>query len=438
MKNFQRGYSLVELSVVLLALGVVLIGITLYWQQTEGVRVKASQTSLQQQTKDAAMGFMYARYRLACPAVDTGGVENCGAAPNLNSVGFVPWRTLGMANPAAGFLRYGVYRVPNTTFANLDQDLAVARDRMNPLRVRTPNPVPQNGPVPNGNSPPAPNAVENFLGETYSGNWATPLNATCIASNPTPCPPTATSSAANMIDICLALDGVAARDVAPATALGVNFAGTRRPAAFVIAAAGMLDADANGNAFDGLNASASNAAPTFEANSREMSSTYDDQVIVVSALELSSLHSCGGGLAAASHSHMNAATAGFMMERAYYDFRDQLGVQIALATADTAAAVAGVLAAAAGVVAASGEIVSATGDTTFSAGVRSFQIGMAVAATVVAAIGGVAAIAATALAASGAIAAGIAWTDFATNTTDMTILATSIANNALIADAIGF
>ena len=438
VKPTQRGYSLVELSVVLLALGLVLIGITLYWQQTESVRVKATQSSLQQQTKDAAMGFMYARYRLPCPAVDAGGVENCGAAATPNAVGFVPWRSLGMANPAAGFLRYGVYRVPNAAAPNLDQDLTVARDRMNPLRVRTPNPVASNGAAPNSNSPPAPNAVENFLGHTYSGNWAAPLNADCVASNPTPCTANVTSSAANMIDMCLALNGLASENLAPATALGVNFTGTRRPAAFVIASAGMLDADADGNAFDGLNALASNAAPTFEASSREVSTTYDDQVTVVSALELFSLHSCAGGLAAASHSHMNAATAGFMMERAYYDFRDQLGVQILLATADVAASAAGVASAAGGVVAGAGEIISATGDTVLSAGARSFQIGMAIAATVVAAIGVVAAGVSVGLAASGLIAAGVAWGDFAANTTEMTNLAISIGNNALIADAIGF
>lgn len=437
MKLMQRGYSLVEVSIVLLALGLVLIGITLYWQQTESQRVKAVQSSLQQQTKDAAMGFMYARYRLACPAVDAGGIENCGTAAAPNAVGFVPWRSLGMANPAAGFLRYGVYRVPNAA-ANLDQDLTVARDRMNPLRVRTPNPVPANGTAPNPNRPPAPNAVENFLGHTYSGNWAAPLNTDCVASNPMPCTANVTSSAANMIDMCLALNGLASENLVPITALGVDFAGTRRPAAFVIASAGLLDADADGNAFDGLNALASNAAPTFEANSREVSTTYDDQVTVVSALELFSLHSCAGGLAAASHSHMNAATAGFMMERAYYDFRDQLGVQILLASADVVASLAGTASAAGGVVAGAGEIISATGDTILTAGARSFQIGMAIAATVIAAIGVAAAIVSTGLAAAGFIQATAAWGAFATNTTEMTNLAISIGNNALIADAIGF
>jgi prepilin-type N-terminal cleavage/methylation domain-containing protein len=438
MKTAQRGYSLVELSVVLLALGLVIVGLAMYWQQTEGLRVKAVQASVQQQAKDAAVGFMYARYRLACPAIDANGLEDCGSAANLNAVGFVPWRTLGMANPAAGQLRYGVYRAPNATDAHLDQDLGAAKDRMNPLRARTPNPAPTNGRAPNGNTPPAPDPAENLLGHTYSGNWNAPLNTNCIASNPVPCPATATSSSANMIDMCLALNRIAGQSAAPAGSLAVSYASGRRPVAFVIASPGLLDADANGNAFDGLNASASNASPTFEPNSREASSNYDDQVMVVSALELFSLHSCAAGLAAISHSHMNLATSGFMMERAYYDFRDQLDVQVLLAGADVAASLAGTAGAAAGVVAGATEIVAATGDTTLSAGARSFQIALSIAATVVAGIGVAAALVATGLSAAGLVEAQAAWDGFAANTTAMTTLATSIANNALTADAFGF
>jgi hypothetical protein len=438
MKTSQRGYSLVEVAVVLLALGLVLIGITLYWQQTSSLRVKASQSSLQQQAKDAALGFMYARYRLACPARDAGGVEDCGTAPALNAVGYVPWRTLGMSDPSAGFLKYGVYRVPNSTSAHLDQDLAVSRDRMNPLRTRTPNPRPSNNRAPNSNTPPAPSPAENLLGHTYSGNWALPLNTNCVASNPMPCSASASSSDSNMIDICLALNNVAAQSAPPASALAVNYAGARRSAALVIAAAGMLDADADGNAFDGLNALASNTAPTFEASSREMSASYDDQVTAVSALELFSMYSCAAGLASASHGHMNVSTSAFMMERAYYDLRDQLDVKVRLADADIAATTATGLAAGAQVTAAISEGLSASGDAVQSLGGRSFQIGLAVAAGVAAGIAVGAAVATIVITAQGKIDADKAWNDFATVTTQMTDLAISIANNALLADAVGF
>ena len=146
MKQHQRGYSFVEVGIVLVALGLVLVAASLYWQQSAGLKVKAMQSSLQQQVKDAATGFMYARYRLACPALDANGVENCGSAASPNSVGYAPWRTLGLTDPRAGQIRYGVYREANATDAPLDRDLAVAKDRMNPLRVRTPSPKPSNGP----------------------------------------------------------------------------------------------------------------------------------------------------------------------------------------------------------------------------------------------------------------------------------------------------
>ncbi len=435
MKQQQRGYSLVEISVALVALGIILIAATLYWQQSAGLRVKAIQTSLQQQVKDAATGFLYARYRLACPAVDANGVESCASG---NAVGFVPWRTLGLSDPTAGQMRYGVYREANAVDAHLDRDLAAAKDRMNPLRVRTPSPKPRNGPVPNSNSPPAPSPNTNLLGHTYSGDWNAPLNASCIPSDPVPCSATATSNSANMVDVCLALNGIASLDNATAAQLAVNIGGSRRPAALVIAAPGLLDADADGNALDGLNALASNAAPTFEANSKVISTTYDDQVMAVSALELFSSYSCAAGLAAISHGHMNVATAGFMTERAYYDFRDQLGVQVALAAADIAANLAGVSAAVGSVITATGEGLSAAGDTAFSAGARSFQIGLAIAAGVLGIASGVLAGISTGLAETGLIEAGIAYGEFADVTAAMTELAIVIGNNALLADAIGF
>ena len=138
MKHRMMGFTLVELSMVLLALGLILPGAVIFWQLSERHRVTAVQTDAQQQSRDAVVGFLHANYRLPCPAANTLGVEDCAAT---RQVGFVPWRSLGLPRPQAGGLRYGVYRAPSAAgaaTAPLDQDLAVARDRMNPLRVRTP------------------------------------------------------------------------------------------------------------------------------------------------------------------------------------------------------------------------------------------------------------------------------------------------------------
>ncbi len=438
MKKHTQGYSLIEIAVVLTALGIILIGATLYWQQSFGARAQVVQSSLQQQARNAVTGFLYANYRLPCPSADALGMESCGTSAAPHAVGFLPWKTLGMSGPELGQLKYGVYR-DATVNPSTDKDLATLRDRMQVLRTATPSPRPTNGEAPNAGSPPAPSPTLSLVGYSYSGDWTNPLNASCNASvDPSCATPSAGSSSVNMIDICLSLHSVSQLTSAGAGRVAVNLAGSRLPVAFVVVAPGLLDADANGDRFDGLNASATNALPTFEASSRPSSPTYDDQVAGVSAQELFSQLSCGAGLSAISHGHFNVATSGLMFERALYDYRDQLDVQVALAQADVAASLAGTFSAAASIVAGAGEIVSATGDTVLSAGARSFQIGLSIAATVVAGLGTVAAIASTVLSGLNLTTAQNAWNDFASNTTAMTDLAISINQNALLADAIGF
>ncbi|GAB3359685.1 MULTISPECIES: type II secretion system protein [Giesbergeria] len=436
MRRRMAGFTLVEISVALLALGLILPGAVVYWQLSERQRVSASQANVQQQARDAVVGFLHANYRLPCPAADALGVESCTEGTGLRQVGFVPWRTLGLPRPEAGALRYGVYR-EDSAVAHEDRDLAAIKDRMNPLRVRTPNPTPQNGNAPNANAPPVPSVAAGLLGATQSGDPANPLNTACNAANSPPCPLGGAQSV-NQIDVCLALNTASEALVAPAGQLAVNMLAGRRPVAFLIAAPGLLDADGNGQNFDGANASASSSAPTFEAPGMAVSNAYDDVVLAASHAELFSELQCAGALSAASHAHFNAATGAFVLERALYDYRDQLYVSVKLAEADVAAAGAGVAGAASGVLDAAKEMLSATADTTMSVGARSFQIGLAAAGIVAAAAGGVAAGLAMADSISSLAEAEDVHSDFATRTTAMTNLAISVNRNTLTADALGF
>jgi hypothetical protein len=218
----------------------------------------------------------------------------------------------------------------------------------------------------------------------------------------------------------------------------VQFDTQRRPVAFVVVAPGLLDADGDGKSLDGDNASASDANPTFEAASKAISDQYDDQVLAASHAELFAELNCAAGLSATVHSHFDAAIGAFVMERAMYDYRDQLYINIKLAEADVASAAAGVLSAAAASVDAGQAVVSATGDAFASAGARSFQIGLAAAGVVLAVIGDAAAVASVSMAAISLASAQQTHTDFATRTTAMTDLSISINQNALTADAIGF
>ncbi|UCV00913.1 type II secretion system protein [Acidovorax radicis] len=436
MKRRMQGFTLVEISVILLALGLILPGAIVFWQLSERQRVTTVQVDAQQQTRDAVVGFLHSNYRLPCPAADTAGVESCAEGAGLRQVGFVPWRTLGLPRPEAGALRYGVNREPSAT-AHEDRDLATAVDRMNPLRVRTPNPKPQNQDAPNDKEPPIPSVSTVQLGITQSGNDAAPLNTACNPSDSPPCP-LGVARAVNLVDVCLALNKGSDALVAPAGRLAAKMLGTRRSVAFVIAAPGMLDADGDGHAFDGANATASSANPTFEAPGTVATNAYDDSVVAPSHAELFGELHCGAALSAISHAHFTAATGAFVMERALYDYRDQLFVAVKLAEANEAAAFAGVAGAAAGALGAAKEMVSATADTTMSAGARAVQIGLAAAGIVAAAVGVGLSIVTTGLATAALIEAKQVHSDFATRTTAMTELAISINNNTLKADAIGY
>ncbi len=433
MKHRMLGFTLVELSVVLLALGLILPGAVIFWQLSERQRVTSVQMDVQKQSRDALIGFLHANYRLPCPADNAQGLEDCAST---QQVGFVPWRTLNLPRPEAGALRYGVYRDPDGAAASLDQDLAVRLDRMNPLRVRTPNYEVKNADAPNPDAPPIPVAAAGLLGATYSGDEAAPLNTACNTANAPPCPANVDNSV-NLLDICLALNRGSDVLVPPAGRLATQVGANRRAAAFVIAAPGMLDADGNGQAFDGANATASNTAPTFEAPGRAVTDTYDDIVIAASHNELFAELSCGAALSAVSHSHFNVATGSLVMERAMYDYRDQLYIAVVLARADVAAAAAGVASAVAGSLDAAKEMVSAVADTTMSVGARAFQIALA-------AVGIGLAVASDIAAAYAVIDAGLSLAeaeavhrDFAERTTAMTNLSRSISENALRADAIG-
>ncbi|MDH4415787.1 MAG: prepilin-type cleavage/methylation domain-containing protein [Acidovorax sp.] len=436
MKRSMQGFTLVEISVILLALGLILPGAIVLWQLSERQRVTTVQVDVQQQTRDALVGYLHSNYRLPCPAADTAGVESCTDGGDLRHVGFVPWRTLGLPRPEAGALRYGVYREPSAT-AHGDRDLASAVDRMNPLRVRTPSPKPQNKDAPNDKASPIPSVSTVQLGMTQSGNDAAPLNTACNASDSPPCP-LGVARAVNLVDVCLALNTANDNLVAPTGRLAAKMLGTRRSVAFVLVAPGMLDADGDGKAFDGANASATSADPTFEAPGMAATSAYDDSVVAPSHAELFGELHCGAALSAISHAHFNAATGAFVMERALYDYRDQLFVAVKLAEANVAAAAAGFAGAAAGVLAGIKEGVSAAADTTMSAGARSAQIGFAAAAIVAAGLSVQASLAAVGLAGEALKEAIETHSDFATRTTAMTELAISINNNTLKADAIGY
>jgi type II secretory pathway pseudopilin PulG len=331
------------MGVALVVLGLVGVAFVAWWRTSGQQKVAAAERDAMVQAQQATLGFVHANYRLPCPAADDSGLENCGTATNPRQVGLLPWRTLQIPAAASAHMRYGVYRVPQNN-KWLDTDLAVVADRMRPLATD-----------------PASDADIQTIDERFLG-------------------------AANLPDLCLSLslaseasaraDGLAVRDATAAAAV-------RRPMAYVIAAPGLLDSDGDGDRLDGLNRSASDTDPTFEAANRPTSATYDDRVTAMAFDTLFGQLQCGQALSAIQHSHANAAVAASAMRRAISDYKYQLEVEALLAGANLASATAGVALAAAGLANAVAALANATTFTVISYGSAAGLLAAATAAVAV-------------------------------------------------------
>lgn len=341
----QRGFTMVEMGVALLVLGIVSVAFVAWWRMSAQQRVAVAESDVMVLAQQATLGFAHAHYRLPCPAADLSGLENCGTAANPRQVGMLPWRTLQLPSAASAQMRYGVYRAPQTNLW-LDTDLAVAADRMRPLATDT-------------------------------GADITTVNEMSLG-------------AVNLPDFCLGLSMASqtgAAGAAPASALAVRDASasalTRRPVAYVIAAPGLLDADGDGDRMDGLNHSASSTDPTFEAGNKPVSSTYDDRVLALGFDTLFGNLQCGQALSAIQHSHANAALSASVMRRAISDYKYQLEVEAVLAGANLASATAGVALASAGLANAVAALANATTFTVITYGSAAGLLAAATAAVAV-------------------------------------------------------
>lgn len=393
LRGGQAGFTLVEMGVALVVLGLMALAFVVYWQMSEREKTGVAERDLLEVTERAAVGFAHAHFRLPCPASDAAGNEDCSTS---RQVGFLPWRTLGVADARAGRLLYGVYRAPNTAEPWLDMDLAQVKDRLRPAFTL--------------GSPPI-------------------LPQTPLALNP---------ANANLLDFCYAAT-LASTAAANASALGVVDAGAaRRAVAFTVAAPGRLDADGDGNPFDGLQSSASNASPTFSAANRPAAQDYDDRVLAVPFNALFAQLHCGQALSAVSHSHVNAATAAAFMERALIDYQRQLEIAALLAGAGVASATAGVLSASAGLSSAVAGTANAVAFTIISVGTAAGVMAPAI-ASVIANTAAVAASAATlALSIAAKVTADDRVRDVVPLVADSADQARLINANARTADNLGF
>lgn len=133
--KLQRGFSLIEIALVLVIVGIALgAGITMLSKQLEGKNVSDTQSRLKE-ASEAITAFAMVNRRLPCPAtLLSAGLESITPGPagargqctNPNN-GFVPSRTLGLSEQGnagitvdawAGNLRYAVSQLTYTGTGN--------------------------------------------------------------------------------------------------------------------------------------------------------------------------------------------------------------------------------------------------------------------------------------------------------------------------------
>jgi prepilin-type N-terminal cleavage/methylation domain-containing protein len=264
LKIFSKGFSLIEVTIVLVVIGI----LALFSIQFIS---KIGTQALNQQFKNdleranyAVTGFIYANNRLPCPDTNNDGIEDC--ATN-NREGSLPLETLGIESSIqkkqGGQIRYGVFRKANATLA-LDNDLAQSKDRYEPL-------------LPNSE----------------------------------------VSSQINGLDFCLALKS-ASMSGSDNSQLNIGTLGIN--VAYVIADSGTIDANNDNILFDGSNG----AGVKFEKPNKPHLNNYDDNVLAVGFNELSGRLNCALVLAE-TNGAARASFASYDMWRiatVYKDYRD--------------------------------------------------------------------------------------------------------------------
>ncbi len=296
-----KGYTLVELTVVIIIIGIIFSLLYKYYPRANQVQQRTVETSNTEYIDNAIIGFSYAHGRLPFPDADLDGDEDPGTL-----FGTIPELTLGLAekpiNDSSIPLNYSIFNKADADVL-VDAELGVSKDRLYPL-------------LPTGVRTAAPTALNQ----------------------------------SNTIDFCFALRSAAATTT-------VNNAGYlhvsetspvlyNRNIAYVLVDAGGTDADGDGNLLDGFNANAIDFK--FEVATKPQSAGYDDQVNSMEFSELFGALACGSVISAALHAHDNTVLAADMMWTSFVDYENLLDLTEQLAEADVALGVAAIAQALAG------------------------------------------------------------------------------------------
>lgn len=326
-----EGYTLIELSIVLVVLGILVVLIWRFVGFNAEHALSNAQRELMRSADQAVSGFVLSHDRLPCPDSNNDGMEDCAG---MNAVGTLPVIDIGLSQADAGRIRYAVYRNASAAPVTADADLANPADSMPMLATRG-----------------DPLAGYDFF-----------------------------QARINALDLCADLRN------ASNSAQSDSFVHVVTPdqhinVAYALALSGPRDADAAGGLLDAGNAGGGTA---FEAPARVTDGGYDDRVVAVGFDRLIGRLHCSEALAAATHAHANAATMAEITHQAMKDYKIQLDLINELADANLAAAYAAVAIAAAGAAAGGAEIALGLSETLASTGALAEVEALAIAAEVAA------------------------------------------------------
>lgn len=371
--NRQSGYTFIELSVVLVVLGLVAMLLSFLFPAFRGMEMKGDALRNQQEVREALLGFAYTHGRLPYADNDNDGLENAATA-----TGYLPYRTLGLSAPLRNSegldYRYGVYLRADGASPQNDADLGVGKDRFYPMIADG---------LKLADNPPTPLP-------TYPA-WVDSANPPVVPTGARPVAARRAQTNTNQMDYCKALD-VAQQYPGETTSLHLvsgALGGTKENVAYVLADPGAADMNVDGNKFDGVNA----VGLGFEHPTRGASMAYDDRVAVGYFNDMWERMGCAGLLSASGHAHPNVLSTTDMLRQSLQDMKFQVRLMVDMAVADNLQAGASVASAAAGLATAIANMSTDVASAINTAGVTSgaavsagIAIGLNTAAVVVASV----------------------------------------------------